>query len=93
MTRILIVDDHEVVRDGVKKIFEEQPGTTAFGDASTFSEALQLISEHDWDIVVLDLSLDSRCRAALNLWNTVSKCECVVFNRWTGSPVGTICCT
>jgi len=60
MTRILIVDDHEVVRDGVKRIFEEPPGTTAFGDASTFSEALQLISEHDWDIVVLDLSLGSR---------------------------------
>jgi len=60
MTRILIVDDHEVVRDGVKRIFEEQPKTTAFGDASTPSEALQLISEHDWDIVVLDLSLGSR---------------------------------
>jgi DNA-binding NarL/FixJ family response regulator len=60
MTRILIVDDHEVVRDGVKRIFEEQPKTTAFGDASTPSEALQLIAEHDWDIVVLDLSLGSR---------------------------------
>ena len=60
MTRILIVDDHEVVRDGVKRIFEEQPGTTAFGDASTASEALCLVSEHDWDIVVLDLSLGGR---------------------------------
>jgi two-component system, NarL family, invasion response regulator UvrY len=60
MRRILIVDDHEVVRDGVKRIFEEQPGTTAFGDASTASEALQVISEHDWDIVVLDLSLGGR---------------------------------
>ena len=57
MRRILVVDDHEVVRDGVKRIFEEQPGTTAFGDASTAWEALQLISEDDWDIVVLDLSL------------------------------------
>lgn len=60
MRRILVVDDHDVVRDGVKRIFEEQPGTTAFGDASTASEALQLISEHDWDIVVLDLSLGGK---------------------------------
>src|SRR5215475_13951581 len=60
MTRILIVDDHEVVRDGVKRIFEGQPGTTAFGDASTSSEALKLVSEHDWDIVILDLSLGNR---------------------------------
>lgn len=60
MKRILIVDDHEVVRDGVKRIFEEQAETTAFGDASTASEALRLISEHDWDIVILDLSLGGR---------------------------------
>lgn len=60
MRRILIVDDHEVVRDGVKRLFEEQPGTTAFGDASTASEALKVISEHDWDIVILDLSLGGR---------------------------------
>lgn len=60
MKRILIVDDHEVVRDGVKRVFQEQARTTAFGDASTPSEALQLIAAHDWDIVVLDLSLGSR---------------------------------
>jgi len=58
--RILIVDDHEVVRDGVKTIFEEQAGTAVFGDASTASEALQLASEHTWDIVLLDLSLGGR---------------------------------
>jgi len=60
MTGILIVDDHEVVREGVKRILKEQLGTAAFGEASTASEALQLIAEHDWDIVVLDLSLGSR---------------------------------
>ena len=65
MKRILIVDDHEVVRDGVKRIFEEQDETTAFGDATTASEALHLISEHDWDIVVLDLSLAGRSRLDL----------------------------
>jgi DNA-binding NarL/FixJ family response regulator len=60
MKRILVVDDHEVVRDGVKRLFEEQTETTAFGDASTAPEALQLISGHDWDIVVLDLSLGGK---------------------------------
>jgi two-component system, NarL family, invasion response regulator UvrY len=58
--RILIIDDHEVVRDGVKRIFDEQPGTTEFGDASTASEALQVASQQTWDIVVLDLSLGGR---------------------------------
>jgi two-component system, NarL family, invasion response regulator UvrY len=60
MTKILIVDDHEVVRDGVKSLFEAQRDTTAFGDATTAAEALQLITEQHWDIVVLDISLGGR---------------------------------
>jgi DNA-binding NarL/FixJ family response regulator len=60
MKKILIVDDHEVVREGVKKILDEQPGTTTFGEASTPSEALRLVREEDWDVVVLDLSLGGR---------------------------------
>jgi two-component system, NarL family, invasion response regulator UvrY len=59
MKRILIIDDHAVVRDGVKKIFEEQPGEVAFGEASTGLEALQLAREQHWDLAVLDLSLGS----------------------------------
>jgi two-component system invasion response regulator UvrY len=57
MKRILIIDDHEVVRDGVKKIFDEQPGEVTFGEANTRFEALQLARQQDWDLAVLDLSL------------------------------------
>ena len=60
MTRILIVDDHAVVRDGLKKIFEEQPGAHAFGEAGTFPEALKLARAETWDVAVLDLSLGNR---------------------------------
>lgn len=60
MTKILVVDDHAVVRDGVKRMFNEQPGTVAFGEASTPHEAIKLVSEQDWDIVVLDLALGER---------------------------------
>jgi two-component system invasion response regulator UvrY len=57
MKRILIIDDHAVVRDGVKKIFDEQPETVIFGEAGTRLEALQLTREQPWDLAVLDLSL------------------------------------
>src|SRR2546423_10700832 len=61
MKRILIIDDHAVVRDGVKKIFDEQqPGAVVFGEASTRQEALQLAREQDWDLAVLDLSLGNQ---------------------------------
>jgi two-component system invasion response regulator UvrY len=60
MKKVLIVDDHEVVRDGVKRIFGEQSGAIVFGEASTASDALQLARKQDWDVVVLDLSLGER---------------------------------
>ena len=60
MKKLLIIDDHEVVRDGVKRIFEEQPEPTVFGEASTIPEALRLVQEEDWDAAVLDLSLGGR---------------------------------
>jgi DNA-binding NarL/FixJ family response regulator len=60
MSKILIVDDHEVLRNGVKRIFDKPPGTATFGEASTAQEALRLAREQEWDVVVLDLSLRDR---------------------------------
>lgn len=58
MWRILTVDDHEVVRRGVKDMFTEASAT--FGEARSGAEALTLVREQDWDIVVLDISLGGR---------------------------------
>jgi DNA-binding NarL/FixJ family response regulator len=60
MTKILIVDDHTVVRDGIKRMFDEPPDTVTFGEATTAREAIQLVSEQEWDVVVLDLALGDR---------------------------------
>jgi DNA-binding NarL/FixJ family response regulator len=58
MKKILIVDDQEVVREGVKKLLGELPVAITFGETSTAPEALRLARELDWDIVVLDLCID-----------------------------------
>lgn len=60
MKKILIVDDHEVLRDGVKRVFDKHPGAVTFGEASTLQEALKLVREQEWDVVVLDISLGDR---------------------------------
>jgi two-component system invasion response regulator UvrY len=61
MKKILLIDDHEVVRAGVKRIFDKQPqDTVMFGEASTAPEAIDLVRDQDWDVVVLDLSLGGR---------------------------------
>ena len=41
MIKILLVDDHVVVRHGLKTIFDEKFGEAAFGEASTAQEALE----------------------------------------------------
>jgi len=60
MARILLVDDHVVVRDGLKRLFDELPSKPTFGEASSGPEALQLIKLQPWDVVVLDISLEDR---------------------------------
>lgn len=60
MKRILSVDDHGVVREGLKSIAAEIPGGAEVGEARTFTEALHLSRGREWDIVVLDISLDGR---------------------------------
>jgi DNA-binding NarL/FixJ family response regulator len=56
--RILIIDDHDVVREGVKGLFGT--GAAQFGEARTGADALNLIRERDWDVVILDISLAGR---------------------------------
>src|SRR3972149_2531177 len=54
---ILIVDDHEVVRNGLRGYIETLPEFQVVGEAVSGEEALVLVSEHIPDIVLLDLIL------------------------------------
>jgi len=55
--RILIVDDHAVVRRGVRALLESQPHWEVAGEATTGREAVDLAKRLQPDIVVMDLSL------------------------------------
>src|SRR5438093_7909965 len=55
--RIMIVDDHAVVRRGVRALLESHPGWEVSGEATTGREALDLARRLQPDIVVMDLSL------------------------------------
>jgi DNA-binding NarL/FixJ family response regulator len=60
MTRVLLVDDHAVVRRGVRDILTEALGKVSFGEAGKPSEALEKMQKETWDVVVLDISLPGR---------------------------------
>ncbi len=55
--KILIVDDHAVVRRGLKQIVSETPDMEVEGEASTGSEAMKLAQTHEWDAMILDLTM------------------------------------
>jgi DNA-binding NarL/FixJ family response regulator len=55
--RILIVDDHEIVREGLAAVLARQPGLKVVAQASTAADALAEASRHVPDVVILDISL------------------------------------
>lgn len=57
MTRILIADDHEMIRQGLKKVIEERPSWTVCGEAATGRQAVAQALELRPDIVVLDVGM------------------------------------
>jgi len=55
--RLLLVDDHDVVRTGIKILLENQPDLVIVGEASTGMQALSLAKTTNPDVVVMDLTL------------------------------------
>lgn len=57
--RILIVDDHPLVRAGFKALIGNEPDLQVCGEAASFGEAMQLVEEASPNLVIVDLSLAS----------------------------------
>jgi two-component system invasion response regulator UvrY len=58
--RILIADDHPIVREGYKKILMSQPDMDVTGEAGNGQEVLDLIQKKDFDLILLDISMPGR---------------------------------
>lgn len=55
--RVLLADDHELVRAGVRKVLENSPGIEVVGEASRGDETLAKLAELDPDVLLLDLNM------------------------------------
>ncbi len=55
MIRLIVVDDHPVVRAGIRALFEGEEGVEIVAEASTPDEALLLVLREDPDVVLMDL--------------------------------------
>lgn len=58
--RILLVDDHAIVREGLRRILSLEVDHCKVGEASNAAEAMDLIRGGGWDLVVLDISMPGR---------------------------------
>ena len=57
MIRLLIADDHAIVRDGLKRILAAVPDMQVAAEAATGDQALALVKAQDFDVVVVDMSM------------------------------------
>ncbi|MEK7225312.1 MAG: response regulator transcription factor, partial [Bacteroidota bacterium] len=60
MMRILIADDHAIVRKGLKQLLLEQYPTANIGETGDAEELISKVIEQEWDVVVCDMSMPGR---------------------------------
>lgn len=58
--KILLADDHAIIREGLKQILDDTDDLMVTGQAANGKELMQLIREKSWDILILDMSMPGR---------------------------------
>jgi len=58
--RIMVVDDHAVVREGLKRILARMEGSVYVGEAGNAAEALKLVRESNWDCALVDIAMPGK---------------------------------
>jgi two-component system, NarL family, invasion response regulator UvrY len=58
--KVLIADDHAIVRQGLKQILTDWDETSIIAEAATGHDAIRMARESDWDVVLLDISMPDR---------------------------------
>ena len=58
--KVLLVDDHDILRQGLKKIIDENFDTVVYGEAEDSAKAMKLAMKQSWDIIILDINMPGR---------------------------------
>ena len=60
MIRILVADDHTIVREGLKQILAKHSDLQVAGEAANGNDVLHLVRDNKWDVLVTDMSMPGR---------------------------------
>jgi DNA-binding NarL/FixJ family response regulator len=58
--RVLIADDHAIVRQGLRQILSDTPDLTVAGEAENGVQAVNMVRAGEWDVVLMDVSMPDR---------------------------------
>ena len=57
MIHVLLVDDHGLVRAGMRRLLDDAPGIEVIGEAGTGEEAIDYVREHKPNVVIMDVNM------------------------------------
>ena len=60
MIKILVADDHAIVREGLKQIVRETSDMEVAGEAADGRQVFQMVANDDWDVVLLDIGMPGK---------------------------------
>ncbi len=60
MLKVLLVDDHEILRQGLKKIIDYNFTKVVYGEAGNSAEAIKLAFKQPWDVIIMDINMPGR---------------------------------
>ena len=80
--RVLLADDHALVRQGFRRILEDEPGITVVGEASGGAEAIEMESQLAPDVVVMDMAMPevNGLHAAIEILRRRRECPILILS-------------
>lgn len=91
MINVLLVDDHELVRTGIRKILDEVKGLKVIGEAQTGEDAVQFCRKSDPDVVLMDMNMPGigGLEATKKILRTSPDTKIIVLTVYTEDPIPT----
>jgi DNA-binding NarL/FixJ family response regulator len=82
--RVLVADDHAVVREGIRRVLEREPGFEVVGEAADGSAARAVAAVERPDVAVLDISMpgETGLQAAAKLREVVPECRVLILSMY-----------
>src|SRR6202142_3514148 len=87
---VLLVDDHKIMRDGIKAILERDPEFRVVGEAESGAEALQFVKAHHPELLLMDIGIPglNGVDPTAEILRHYPECKVVILSRYDDENSG-----